>query len=79
MSPQGDEIKIVVRLYFNASNNEAEYEALLVGLQAARYVGVARVILYLESQLVARRLEGANEITNDRLRKYIDAYEKLKN
>ncbi|XP_042396725.1 uncharacterized protein LOC121986859 [Zingiber officinale] len=34
------------------TNNDAEYEALLAGLQAARHVGAARVIIYSDSQLV---------------------------
>lgn len=32
ISPQGDEIKMVVQLSFKASNNEIEYKALLTGL-----------------------------------------------
>ncbi|XP_075481101.1 uncharacterized protein LOC142521805 [Primulina tabacum] len=38
ISPKGDELKLVVRLDFRASNNEAEYEAVLAGLRAARQV-----------------------------------------
>lgn len=32
VSPQGEETKLAMRLQFRASNNEAEYEALLIGL-----------------------------------------------
>ncbi|XP_073130781.1 uncharacterized protein [Henckelia pumila] len=45
ISPRGDEIRLAVRLEFRASNNEAEYEALLIGLRAAKQVAAARVHL----------------------------------
>ncbi|XP_074556483.1 uncharacterized protein LOC141812342 [Curcuma longa] len=61
VSPKGEEIRLAVRLGFRASNNEAEYEAVLMGLQAAR-----------------RQVEGNYEIKNDRLRRYAEAFAKLK-
>ncbi|XP_073152352.1 uncharacterized protein [Henckelia pumila] len=42
LSPWGEETNISIRLDFRASNNEAEYEALLLGLKAARNLGVSR-------------------------------------
>lgn len=54
VSPYNDEIKMVVQLCFKASNNEAKYEAVLVGLHAAKYIGATKVILYSDSQLVAQ-------------------------
>ncbi|XP_073314713.1 uncharacterized protein [Primulina huaijiensis] len=38
ISPTGEEVKLAARLDFRASNNEAEYEAVLAGLRAARNV-----------------------------------------
>lgn len=32
LSPQGEELSVVARLNFKASNNEVEYDALLAGL-----------------------------------------------
>ncbi|XP_073309956.1 uncharacterized protein [Primulina huaijiensis] len=40
ISPWREDTKVAVRLNFRASNNEAEYGALLVGLRAARSMGV---------------------------------------
>lgn len=48
MSPQGDEIKIIVQLYFKPSNNEVEYDTLLASLRVARYVGAVKIIVYLD-------------------------------
>ncbi|XP_042388060.1 uncharacterized protein LOC121980163 [Zingiber officinale] len=78
LSPQEERMHLAVRLDYRATNNEAEYEALIAGLQAARHVGVGRVALYSDSQLAAQQLSGAFEINNTRLKLYADAFEKLK-
>ncbi|XP_073151851.1 uncharacterized protein [Henckelia pumila] len=49
VSPWGEKTNISIRLDFRASNNEAEYEALLLGLKAARNLGVSRATLYSDS------------------------------
>lgn len=69
---------MAVQLYLKASNNEAKYEALLVGLQAAKYVGSVMIIMYSNSQLITWQLEGTYEVKNDRMRKYTKVYKKLK-
>jgi len=43
----------MVRLDFPATNNESEYEALVTGLDFAKAVGAARVIVYFDSQVIA--------------------------
>ncbi|XP_042441279.1 uncharacterized protein LOC122026610 [Zingiber officinale] len=44
ISPHGEWMHLSVRLDFRATNNEAEYEALITGLQAARLVGANKSI-----------------------------------
>ena len=68
----------VIRLGFKATNNEAEYEALITGLQAARHVGASNVLILSDSQLAAQQLSGAFEISNVRLKLYAEAFAKLK-
>jgi len=44
-SPQGDKMRYVLRMNFkNASNNEAEYEALLHGMHMAKACGATRLM-----------------------------------
>ncbi|XP_014500153.1 uncharacterized protein LOC106761149 [Vigna radiata var. radiata] len=43
---------------FKASNNQAEYEALLAGLQLAKDVGARKVICQTNSQLVVGQMNG---------------------
>ena len=48
-SLEGDEIKCMVHLDFPTTNNEAEYEALMVGLDLAKAVGATNVVVYYNS------------------------------
>jgi ribonuclease H / adenosylcobalamin/alpha-ribazole phosphatase len=51
-----------------ATNNVAEYEAVIAGLELALEHGVTDLELLIDSQLVAAQLEGRWKIKNDRLR-----------
>ena len=52
ISPLGVHIRYMIRLHFTASNNVAEYEALVNGLQIAVELGVWRLDVRGDSQLV---------------------------
>ncbi|XP_042472562.1 uncharacterized protein LOC122055261 [Zingiber officinale] len=77
-SQQKDRMHLSVRLDYRTTNNEAEYEALIVGLQAARHVGAVKVLIYSDSQLVAQQLLWTFEINKARLKLHAEAFEKLK-
>ena len=51
-SPTGEKIEQAVRLGFDASNNELEYEALIAGIELALAVGVDSLLIQSDSQLV---------------------------
>jgi ribonuclease HI len=53
ISPQGDKLKYVLRMSFpHASNNEAEYEALLHGMRMAKACGATHLRIFGDSNLV---------------------------
>ena len=52
ISPLGVHMRYMVRLHFAASNNVAEYEALINGLQVAIELGARRLDARGDSQLV---------------------------
>jgi hypothetical protein len=53
ISPQGDKLKYVLRMSFpQASNNEAEYEALLHRMKMAKACGATRLKIFGDSNLV---------------------------
>ncbi|XP_074561342.1 uncharacterized protein LOC141817608 [Curcuma longa] len=78
ISPREEIIQLSIRLSFKATNNEAEYEALLAGFQAARRVGATRLQVHSDSQLVAQQVEGNFEVKNDRLKRYAEVVAKMK-
>ena len=51
-TPEGIQLEHSFRLGFRASNNEAEYEALLAGLRTVLGMGAQEVEAYLDSRLV---------------------------
>ena len=57
-SPTGEKIKYVFRILFEASNNAAEYEALIAGLKATHSLGVRELRVKGDSQLVINQVNG---------------------
>ena len=48
-SLEGDTIECAIRLKFLMTNNEAEYEAILIGLDLAKVAGASSVVLHSDS------------------------------
>ena len=66
-----------VRLGFLASNNEAEYEALLIGLKNARRLGADRLQVFCDSQLVANQISREYQARDERMSVYFLAFKCL--
>ncbi len=50
-----------------ATNNVAEYSALIVGLQTARELGIRKIKVYLDSELLVRQMSGVYKVKNKNL------------
>lgn len=59
------ELKIYLGI---ATNNEAEYQAAILALERALELGVKRVALFLDSELVVRQLRGEYRVREPRLK-----------
>ncbi|XP_059654926.1 uncharacterized protein LOC132301715 [Cornus florida] len=57
-TPEGTTLSQVIRLEFSATNNEAEYEALIAGLKLAKELKIKNLMAYSDSQLVIRQVNG---------------------
>ncbi|XP_071718782.1 uncharacterized protein [Rutidosis leptorrhynchoides] len=79
VSPNGEEITYAIRLKFATSNNEAEYEALIVGLRLAKSIDVRQLTAYVDSQLVASQLNGSFEARDTSMQKYLKLTKALTN
>ena len=72
LTPEGDKIECMIRLDFPATNNEAEYEALVAGLDLAKAVGAENMIIHCDSQVVTSQVNGDYECRNKRMKKYLE-------
>jgi hypothetical protein len=54
-SPKGESFKNVLQMHFPASNNAAEYEALLHGLRIAMALGICRLKVLGDSLLIVNQ------------------------
>lgn len=61
------EILAAAKFLGHCTNNEAEYLALLFGLQEARRLGSKEITVCLDSELVVRQLNGVYQVKNARL------------
>ncbi|GKE30316.1 reverse transcriptase domain-containing protein [Tanacetum coccineum] len=62
---------------FIASNNEAEYEALIVGLRIAAQIGVHNVNVSVDSKLVANQVLGTYVTKEENMVKYLEKAKSL--
>ena len=62
----------MVRLDFLITNNEAEYEALVVGLDLAKAAGATSVVIYCDSQVVTNQVNGDYKCKVERMKRYLN-------
>ncbi|GJW16588.1 reverse transcriptase domain-containing protein [Tanacetum coccineum] len=58
-NPEGAEFTYVMRFRFDATNNEAKYEALIAGLRIAEKMGIKNLQANVDSKLVANQVNGS--------------------
>jgi ribonuclease HI len=68
--PEGTEAHTVSRRLGRATNNEAEYQAAIAGVEAALALGALDIELRMDSELVIRQLEFRYKVRNERLRPF---------
>ncbi|XP_070006166.1 uncharacterized protein [Nicotiana sylvestris] len=54
------------------TNNEAEYEAMIVGLELAKGLGAEVIEAKCDSLLVVNQVNGSFEVRDDRMKRYLD-------
>ena len=57
ISPGGETVKLMYKLEFIITNNTAKYEALLLGLKAAKDLGIQQISAFGDSELVVQQGE----------------------
>ena len=71
VSPKKITIEKSLRLGFSATNNEAEYEALLMGMMMVQKMGGKTVKVFSDSKLVVGQVRGDLEARDPRMQEYL--------
>src|SRR5437762_1947983 len=77
ISPTGERLKYVLQIHFPASNNAAEYEALLHGLRIAISLGIQRLAVRGDSELVVNQVQKEYSCTSAKMSAYCQEVRKL--
>ncbi len=64
---QGEVLTFRSRKLGKATNNVAEYQSVIMGLELARDLGAGKAVLKLDSELVVKQLNGEYRIKNGKL------------
>ena len=70
-SPEKIIIEKSLRLDFSATNNEAEYETLLIGMAMVQRMSGKLVKVFSDSRLVIGQVKGEFEAKNERIQGYL--------
>ena len=66
--PSGEVLDESARLLGEATNNVAEYRALLLGLERARELGATEVEVVNDSELIAKQVQGLYKVKHAAMR-----------
>ena len=69
---KGDIIECMIRIDFPTINNEAEYEALVAGLDLVKATGAENMIIHCNSQVITSQINSDYKCRNERIKKYLE-------
>ena len=70
VSPTQETIPLSYKLEFEATNNVAEYEALVLGLRVSKDMGIEEVAMFGDAELIFQQIKNAYQDKHPRLRSY---------
>ncbi|XP_073355193.1 uncharacterized protein [Aegilops tauschii subsp. strangulata] len=76
-SPKGDWLQYALEIHFTASNNVAEYEALVHGLRLAKELSIRCIVCYGDSDLVVQQCSGEWDARDPNMASYRFLVQKL--
>ncbi|XP_074327382.1 uncharacterized protein LOC141665301 [Apium graveolens] len=77
ISPGGFKIQQALKFGFSATNNVAEYEALIAGLKLASDLEAEVIDIFGDSQLVYKQISGEFKTHNERMARYLTRTQEL--
>ena len=76
-SPEGIDIEYALIFGFQASNNEAEYEVVIAGLNLTHLMEVDQLEVYSDSQMVVKQIEDTYEAKGEKMILYLKKVREL--
>ena len=76
-SPDGIDVEYALKFGFQASNNEAEFEAVIDGINLAHYMEVDQLEVSSDSQLVVKQIEDSYEAIGEKMILYLKKVREL--
>jgi ribonuclease HI len=70
ISPCQETISLSYKLEFEITNNVAEYEALVLGMRAAKEMGIKEIEIFGDAELIIQQVRNAYRAKNPRLKSY---------
>ena len=77
ISPDKKQYPVSVKLQFGCTNNTAEYEACILGLEAALELNIRKIDVYGDSMLIICQVKGEWQTKEEKLRPYQEYLSKL--
>jgi ribonuclease HI len=77
ISPQGEQLKYVLQIHYKASNNGAEYEALIHGLRIAVSLSIKQLLAFGDSNVVIEQINKEWDCVKDTMDAYCAEIRKL--
>ncbi|KAL0427486.1 UNVERIFIED_CONTAM: hypothetical protein Slati_2923400 [Sesamum latifolium] len=77
-TPQDEDLEFAIKFDFKASNNEAEYEALVRCMRMTHETGAKHLLAYSDSQLVVKQVEDTYEAKEESMIQYLQQIADLK-
>src|SRR4030067_3157563 len=77
ISPGKKQYPVSVKLHFECTNNTAEYEACILGLEAALELKIKKLDVYGDSMLIICQVKGEWQTKEEKLRPYQEYLSKL--
>jgi ribonuclease HI len=70
VSPTQETISLSYKLEFETTNIVAEYEALVLGLRAAKEMGIGELSVFGDAELIVHQIKNLYQTKHPRLRYY---------
>ena len=66
---KGKDIGEVMKYLGSTTNNQAEYTAIVIGLEKAKELGAEKVDVFMDSELATKQLKGEYKVKNSEIAK----------